>query len=117
MVKVEVILALILAVALVAVLARATRAPLPLLLIGSGMALSFVPRLSGVHIDPDVFFILFIPPLLFADGWLMPRRDLRTVIRPVLALAFGLVLATVLVVGYAVHALVPSIPLAAAFAL
>jgi CPA1 family monovalent cation:H+ antiporter len=117
MVKVELILALILAVALVAVLARAMRAPLPLLLIASGIALSFVPRLSGVHIDPDVFFILFIPPLLFADGWLMPRRDLRTVIRPVLALAFGLVLATVLVVGYVVHALVPSIPLAAAFAL
>jgi CPA1 family monovalent cation:H+ antiporter len=70
-----------------------------------------------VHIDPEVFFVLFIPPLLFADGWLMPRRDLRSVLRPVLALAFGLVLATVVVVGYLVHWLIPSIPLAAAFAL
>lgn len=117
MVEVKLILALILTVALVAVLARAIRAPLPLLWIAAGIALCFVPRFSGAHIDPDVFFILFIPPLLFADGWLMPRRDLMSVIRPVGALAFGLVLATVLAVGYVVRAVMPSIPLAAAFAL
>jgi CPA1 family monovalent cation:H+ antiporter len=70
-----------------------------------------------VRIDPATFFVLFIPPLLFADGWLMPRRDFKAVLRPVLLLAFGLVLATVVVVGYALHALVPSLPLAAAFAL
>ena len=117
MVAVEVILVLILAVALVAVVARLVPVPMPLLQIGAGLLLSFLPAFSRVHIDPAVFFVLFIPPLLYADGWLMPRRDLRRVLRPVLALAFGLVLATVLVVGYALHALIPSLPLAAAFAL
>jgi len=117
MITVEVILALILAVTLVAVIARLVPVPLPLLQIAAGMLLCAVPGLSRVHIDPAVFFVLFIPPLLYADGWLMPRRDLKQVLRPVLALAFGLVLATVLVVGYALHALIPSLPLAAAFAL
>ncbi len=114
---VEVILALILTVALVAVVARLVPVAMPLLQIGAGLLLSFLPGFSRVHIDPAVFFALFIPPLLYADGWLMPRRDLRQVLRPVLALAFGLVLATVLVVGYTLHALIPSLPLAAAFAL
>jgi CPA1 family monovalent cation:H+ antiporter len=117
MAMIEVILALILAVTLVAALARFVPVPLPLLLIAAGGLLCLVPGFSRVHIDPETFFVLFIPPLLFADGWLMPRRDLKDVLRPVLLLAFGLVLATVVVVGYALHALIPSLPLAAAFAL
>lgn len=117
MTTVAIVLALILAVTLVAALARVVPVPLPLLLIVAGGVLCAVPAFSRVHIDPDTFFVLFIPPLLFADGWLMPRRDLKEVLRPVLLLAFGLVLATVVVVGYALHALIPSLPLAAAFAL
>jgi CPA1 family monovalent cation:H+ antiporter len=117
MATIEIVLALLLALAVVAAAARFVPVPLPLLLIGSGVALSFVPGLGGVRIDPDVFFLLFIPPLLFADGWQMPLRDFKTVLRPVLLLAFGLVLATVVVVGYLMHLLVPSLPLAAAFAL
>ena len=60
---------------------------------------------------------MFIPPLLFADGWLMPKRDLLSVLRPVLLLAFGLVFLTVVAIGYLMHWLIPSLPLAAAFAL
>ncbi|MFO1322563.1 MAG: Na+/H+ antiporter [Burkholderiales bacterium] len=117
MALIEINLALLVAVALVAALARFVPVPLPLLLIGGGVALCAVPGFSRVHIDPDVFFLLFIPPLLFADGWKIPKRDLAGVLRPVLLLAFGLVLATVVVVGYVMHMLIPSLPLAAAFAL
>lgn len=117
MITIELVLALILAVALIAVLARFVPVPLPLLLIAGGVGLSFAPGYTQVRIDPEIFFLLFIPPLLFADGWLMPRRDLKAVLRPVLLLAFGLVLATVVVVGYALHALIPTLPLPAAFAL
>jgi monovalent cation/hydrogen antiporter len=117
MATIEIILALILAVTFVAALARAVPVPLPLLLIAAGVVMGFVPVFHRVHIEPEIFFVLFIPPLLFADGWMMPRRDLKEVLRPVLLLAFGLVLATVVVVGYVLHALIPSLPLAAAFAL
>jgi CPA1 family monovalent cation:H+ antiporter len=117
MATVELILALILVVTLASVVARRVRAPVPLVWIAAGVAMCLVPGFSRAHIDPTVFFVLFIPPLLYADGWLMPRRDLKYALRPVLALAFGLVLVTVVVVGYVVHALIPSIPLAAAFAL
>ncbi len=113
----ELVLVLILAVALVAFAARFVPVPLPLLLIATGGVFSAIPALAKLSIDPAVFFALFIPPLLYADGWLMPRRDLKGVLRPVLALAFGLVLVTVITVGYVIHALVPAMPLAAAFAL
>lgn len=114
---IEINLALMLAVAAIAALGRWLPVPLPLLHIGGGIVLCFVPGFGRVHINPDIFFLLFIPPLLFADGWTMPKRDLKAVLRPVLILAFGLVLATVVIVGYVMHLLIPSLPLAAAFAL
>lgn len=114
---IEASLALILAVALVGAAARRVPVPLPILLILAGVALSFLPLLSGIALDPSIFFLLFIPPLLFADGWQFPKREFVLYRYSILMLAFGLVFATTLVVGYVVHWLIPSIPLAAAFAL
>ncbi|MFM0626281.1 Na+/H+ antiporter [Paraburkholderia xenovorans] len=91
--------------------------PLPLVQILIGALLAW-PRL-GLHVtfDPDIFMMLFIPPLLFADGWRIPKREFFMARRSILMLALGLVFMTVLVVGYFVHALVPSISLPVAFAL
>ena len=117
MVAATTILVLLAAVAFTAALAKRAPVPLPLVLIAVGAGLSFIPGLERVEIEPHVFFLLFIPPLLFADGWLMPKRELFEVVRPVLLLAFGLVLMTVLGIGWLIHLLVPAVPLAAAFAL
>ena len=114
---IEITLGLLLAVAAVAAIGKWIGAPLPLLLVAGGVSLSFLPGFRSLHIAPDVFFLLFIPPLLYADGWLIPKRDLLKVMRPVLLLAFGLVFLTVVAVGYLMHWLVPDLPLAAAFAL
>jgi monovalent cation/hydrogen antiporter len=114
---IEINLVLILAVALLGAIARRLPVPLPILLVAGGFALSFVPGFDHLRLEPDVFFLLFIPPLLFADAWLIPKRELLVLRYPILLLALGLVLCTVLVVGYTVHALIPGVPLAAAFAL
>ena len=114
---IEVVLALLLSVAVIGAIAKWIPIPLPLLLVAGGVALSFLPILNTVRIDPSIFFLLFIPPLLFADGWMIPKRDLLGVLRPVLLLAFGLVTLTVVVVGYLIHWLIPGMPLAASFAL
>lgn len=116
-ITIELVLALLFALAVIAAIARLTRLPGPLVMIAGGVALSFVPGFERVHLDPEIFFLLFIPPLLYADGWLIPKREFADVMRPVLLLAFGLVLATVVIVGYTIHALIPALPLAAAFAL
>ncbi|QBQ96082.1 Na+/H+ antiporter [Paraburkholderia pallida] len=113
------VLILLLAVALSGVIVRLlpVKLPLPLLQIAIGALLTF-PRINPhVTFDPDIFMALFIPPLLFADGWRMPKREFFMQRRSILMLALGLVLFTVVAVGYFVHWLVPQISLPVAFAL
>ncbi|MGI4856231.1 MAG: Na+/H+ antiporter [Janthinobacterium lividum] len=113
------VLILLLAVALSGTAARLVpfAIPLPLIQIAIG-ALLASPRL-GLHVTfvPEVFLLLFIPPLLFADGWRMPKRELFHYRRPILMLALGLVFFTIAGLGYFIHWLIPTIPLAVSFAL
>ncbi len=113
------VLILLLAVAASGIVVRLApfRLPLPLVQIVFGALLAW-PRLSlHVTFDPELFMMLFIPPLLFADGWRMPKREFFMQRRAILMLALGLVFMTVVAVGYFVHAIVPSISLPVAFAL
>lgn len=91
--------------------------PLPILQILIG-ALLAIPVL-GLHVrlDPELFLLLFIPPLLFVDGWRMPKGQFRKLRTPILFLAFALVFFTILGAGYFIHWLLPQVPLAACFAL
>lgn len=91
--------------------------PVPLIQIALGFAVALLP--AGVHLplNPELFFVLFIAPLLYNDGKRTPRNELWNLRAPILLLALGLVFVTVLVGGYAIHWLIPTIPLPAAFAL
>lgn len=93
------------------------RLPRPLVQIALGAALAVPSFGLHVRLDPEIFFLLFIPPLLFADAWRMPRREFRRLLAPITALALGLVMLTVVCVGFFVHWLIPAVPLAAGFAL
>jgi CPA1 family monovalent cation:H+ antiporter len=113
------VLILLLALALSGVIARLvpkSAVPLPVVQIALGAALTLPSLHFSVALDPELFFLLFVPPLLFADGWRMPKREFFQLGAPILALALGLVLATVAALGYFLHWLVPTLPLAAAFA-
>ncbi len=110
-------LVLLLVTAVGGALVRWTRIGLPIFLVIVGAVASLVPGLDRIDVDPEVFLLLFIPPLLFADARVLPRRDLLHVLRPVLLLALGLVVLTVVAVGYFIHWLVPAMPLAVAFTL
>ncbi|NUU80306.1 Na+/H+ antiporter [Paenibacillus xylanilyticus] len=91
--------------------------PVPLIQIALGVAIALLP--AGVHLplNPELFFVLFIAPLLYNDGKRTPRHELWNLRAPILLLALGLVFVTVVVAGYAIHWLIPTIPLPAAFAL
>src|SRR5690349_10006665 len=90
--------------------------PLPLVQIALGALLAAVMEV-GVPLNPDIFFLLFIPPLLFLDGWRIPNRGLLKDASTILELALGLVVFTVLGMGCFIHWLIPAVPLAVAFAL
>lgn len=90
--------------------------PLPLVQIGLGGALAATTDL-GLRLEPDVFFLFFLPPLLFLDGWRIPKDALFGDFRAIASLALGLVVFTVVGIGFLVHWMVPAMPLPVAFAL
>lgn len=93
------------------------RISLPLVQIAIGFVVALIlPEVAHVHVDPELFLVLFIAPLLFNEARESTKADLWKNKSSILSLAIGLVLLTVLVVGFALNWIVPSIPLAAAFA-
>jgi CPA1 family monovalent cation:H+ antiporter len=91
--------------------------PIPLIQIALGIVAAFLPSLHHVPLNPELFMVLFIAPLLFNDGKITPRDELWKLRTYILLLALGLVFVTVLVAGPFIHWLIPAIPLSAAFAL
>lgn len=116
--QITIALVLLVAVVLSGTLARLSPfpIPLPLVQIALGAVLALVANV-GVALDPHVFFLLFLPPLLFLDGWRIPKEGLFRDKGTILELALGLVVFTVLGVGLFIHWLIPAMPYAVAFAL
>ncbi|MDV6330805.1 Na+/H+ antiporter [Asticcacaulis sp. 201] len=90
--------------------------PLPLVQIGLGALMATVLTV-GVELDPEIFFLLFLPPLLFLDGWRIPKEGVFRDISTILELALGLVIFTVIGIGFFIFWLIPDMPLPVAFAL
>ena len=115
---VETVLLVLMIGAVTGIIARYIRAiPLPLIQIMLGAVLSWPQKGLHIDFDPGLFMLLFIPPLLFADGWRIPKREFFALYQPILKLAFGLVLFTVIGLGYLIHWMIPEMPLTVAFAL
>ena len=116
--SIEVVLIMLLAVVASAYIMRLLpRAiPLPLVQIALG-ALIAAKSSHGVDLEPDLFFLVFLPPLLFLDGWRIPKSGLLRDKGTILELALGLVIFTVVGAGFLIHWLIPAMPLAVAFAL
>ncbi|MDB5837971.1 MAG: sodium:proton antiporter, partial [Caballeronia sp.] len=91
--------------------------PLPLIQIAIGACLAWPGFRLHVTFDPELFMMLFIPPLLFADGWRIPKREFFMQRRAILLLALGLVFMTVGALGWFLHVMIPAMPLPVAFAL
>lgn len=111
------VLILLMLVGVSRLIGRVIPLPLPLVQIAAGAVLAWPTLGLHVALDPELFLFLFLPPLLFSDGWRMPKRELWRLRGPILTLAVGLVLFTVVGAGYFIHWLLPSIPLPVAFAL
>ncbi|URJ23197.1 Na+/H+ antiporter [Blochmannia endosymbiont of Camponotus sp. C-003] len=113
------ILILTLAVSMSGVITRILpfQMPLPLMQIVLGALLAW-PRF-GLHVDfnPELFLLLFIPPLLFSDGWKTPMREFLRHGGEIVILALVLVIITVVGIGYLIHWMIPEMPLVAALAL
>ena len=104
------------AAALLAQLARTLKVPYPVFLVLGGLAIGFVPGLPALEVPPEVIFVVFLPPLLNYAAFFSSPRELRTHLRPIAALAIGLVLFTMVAMALVVHFLI-GMPWAVAFVL
>ncbi|MCC2975657.1 Na+/H+ antiporter [Sphingomonas sp. PL-96] len=116
--SVTIVLVLLLAVVVSGAISRMVpfSVPAPLVQIGLGAAIGLAADWR-VDLEPELFFFLFLPPLLFLDGWRIPKDELFKDISTVVELALGLVVTTVLGMGLFIHWMIPEMPLAVAFAL
>src|SRR6266404_6319478 len=112
--KTELILTCLVAVALLAIVARKIRVPYPILLTIGGVGLALVPGLPAIQLDPQLVFNLFLPPLLYPAAVFTSWRDFRTNLRQILPLAIVLVLLTMTATAYLFHYLT-GLPLAVGF--
>ena len=111
------VLGLLVAVVALAIIAPRLHIPYTILLVLGGLLLGFVPGLPRFTLDPDVVFLLLLPPLLYSSAWQTSWRDFHANLRPISLLAFGMVLLTTIVVAVVVHVLIPGLPWAVAFVL
>jgi len=115
---VSIVLVLLLAVVVSGAVSRMmpVSIPTPLVQIALGFGIGLAAHLR-VALEPDLFMLLFLPPLLFLDGWRIPKDALFKDLSTVVELALGLVLLTVVGIGLLIHWMIPAMPLAVAFAL
>ncbi len=115
--EIELALGLLVAVAALATLARRIGVPYPIVLVLGGLALGLVPGLPSIELDPEIVFLIFLPPLLYQAAVFTSLRDFKANLQPIALLSVGLVVFTTLVVGVVAHLAIEGLPWAAAFAL
>ena len=114
----ELILCIIAAVVLSSFLSRfIPKVSTPLVQIALGALASQLPFFPDVTLDPELFMVLFIAPLLYLEAHEIDKTELLKSVKLSLSLAIGLAIATMVAVGFALHTVWPAIPLAAALAL
>jgi len=113
----ELVLGLLIAVAALVTIARRLEIAYPIFLVIGGLILGLVPGTPRIHIDPEMIFLIVLPPLLYIAAFYTPIQNLRANLGAISSLAVGLVIVSAAAVAVAAHALVPGITWAAAFAL
>ncbi len=111
------VLGLLFIVCLLVMLAKKLRIAYPIFLVIAGLGISFIPGMPVVELDPDLVFLIFLPPLLYEAAWYTSWNDFWKWKRPIALMGFGLVFLTSVVIAYTSVALIPGFTLALGFLL
>ena len=91
--------------------------PYPILLVGVGLLIGFTPKLPVLELNPEIIFLIFLPPLLYDAAFKTSWHEFKTAIRPISTLAISLVFFTTFSVAAATHFLIPGFSWPLAFVL
>lgn len=110
-------LALIITVSLLVMLGQKLRISYPIFLVLGGLLISFIPGIPNIKINPELIFLIFLPPLLYDAAWNTSWKDFWRWRRVISVLAFGLVIVTSVVVAFVSSSLIPGFTLSLGFLL
>jgi monovalent cation/hydrogen antiporter len=113
----ELLMLLIAVAAALRILAQKWGVPHPSLLVLGGLAVALIPGLPQPKVDPELLFVIFVPPLLYWSALTISLREMRAFLGPIVRLATGLVIVTMAAVAAIVHLLAPQVGWPAAFVL
>ena len=102
---------------LVVMFAQKIKIAYPILLVITGLLLGFIPFLHGIEIEPEIIFLIFLPPLLYEAAWNTSWKDFWKWRRIILSFAFLIVILTSGVIAFVSAALIPGFTLATGFLL
>ncbi len=115
--KLLLILSLLFIVFILIMIGQKLKISYPILLVIGGLIISFIPGVPHINIDPDLIFLIFLPPLLYEAAWFTSWHDFWKWKRPILMLAFGLVIFTSCIVALVSSSMIPGFTLALGFLL
>jgi monovalent cation/hydrogen antiporter len=98
-------------------IANKRKLPFPVLLVTAGLIIGFIPQLPDLALDPDIVFVIILPPLLYDAASKTSWHEFRTSIRPISALAITLVFFTTVAVAVTAHYFIPGFSWPLAFVL
>ncbi|WP_254168559.1 Na+/H+ antiporter [Chryseosolibacter histidini] len=110
-------IALIITVSLLVMLGQKLRISYPIFLVLGGLLISFIPGIPNIKINPELIFLIFLPPLLYDAAWNTSWKDFWRWRRVISVLAFGLVIVTSVVVAFVSSSLIPGFTLSLGFLL
>ncbi|MBS1488146.1 MAG: Na+/H+ antiporter [Bacteroidetes bacterium] len=111
------LLAMIAAIVLLRMLATKLKIAYPILLVTAGLAVSFIPALPPVKIQPDLIFFVFLPPLLFEAAWTISFKEMKKWRRIITSFAFLVVFFTAFSVAIVTNHFIPGFTIAIGFLL
>ncbi len=117
MIEITIFFGLLALILVLVVIAEKISIPYPILLVIAGLGVAFIPGTPSVRLDPELVFLVFLPPLLFHAAWFTSWPDFVRYRRPISILAIWLVLATTSCVAIVAHYLIPGFSWPIAFAL
>lgn len=112
-----VVISLLFGIAMLTMLSEKLKMSYPILLVISGLLISLIPGMPVISLEPDLVFLIFLPPILYAAAWNTSWKDFWKLRRPISLLAFGLVIFTSAAVAVVSHAIIPDFSLAFGFLL
>lgn len=110
-------IAVLLAVMILVMIGQKLRVAYPIFLVIAGLLISLVPGMPHIEIEPDLVFLIFLPPILFEAAWFTSWQDFHKWKKQIFSMAFGLVFLTSIVVAYLSSSIIPGLTVAMGFLL